>query len=144
MNDDPNYYTSYVYLASPYMNKLETVRDVRFYLAAIAAAYYIEHDRPVYAPIVHSCPIAKYGLSNKDAVELPFSYWEHLDFAMLFNAAALHVLMLPHWDTSVGIAAEIAFAKKLETPTRYIKPETVIPNYTQEFYEGLITNGVPL
>jgi len=51
-----------------------------------------------------------------------FEAWRELDLSLLGRwATELWVLMLPGWEDSVGLTAEIEFAESAGIPVRYIE-----------------------
>lgn len=120
----------FIYLASPYspikpytLEEKNTLKEARFQEVCKAAAALMQNGNQVFCPIAHSHPIEKYGMDEvKDG-----EFWLEQDFAVLFYVDELWVLMLPGWDKSKGIAAEIDFAKKYLIPVRYLEPGEVIP-----------------
>ena len=106
---------SYIYLASPYSDKSETVRHERYLKTAEATAQMLLQGLHIYSPIVHCHELAK-------RFQLPgdFDFWNKYNFAMLGEASALHILELPGWNKSKGIHAEIQYALRLSIPIRNI------------------------
>lgn len=107
---------SLIYIASPYSHPEKDVRDARVRAAAAYAARLFNLNVPCYSPIAHWAPIA-------DAFSLPHgidAYWSQ-DEAVLQFARAVHVLELPGWQESVGVAREIDFAKANGIPVIHIE-----------------------
>ena len=94
------------YLASPY-SKYGQGHEQAFKDAAQAAATLIKRGLLVFSPIVHSHPIAMLG--GVDPVD--HELWLRLDLALLDECDSLLVLMMPGWDESRGVAAEIEHAQ---------------------------------
>jgi hypothetical protein len=108
----------FVYLASPYGHPSARVREDRFYDAVKAAGNLMLKGHHVFAPIVHSHPIAE----NVLAIPNTHDFWLKQDFALLRYASTLVVLMLPGWQESVGVKAEIDRAGVLGIPIEYMEP----------------------
>ena len=68
----------------------------------------------VYSPIVHSHPI-----TERFKLPVTWEFWAHFDRSMIQRADALEVLMLPGWCRSVGVNAEIDFARGLGLPITF-------------------------
>ncbi len=68
----------------------------------------------VFSPISHTHPIAEAG-------DLPkgWEFWESYDRTFLEWCDRLHVLKLPGWRESIGVAAEIQIAGQLGKPVFY-------------------------
>ena len=104
---------SYYYLATPYA-KLD--REQAYEDACRMYALLLEKDIFVYCPIAQNHGSAKY--ISKENVESHL-FWLHHDFKFLSIAKGLIVCKMPGWEESVGVAAEIEFAKKNNIPTFY-------------------------
>ena len=87
------------------------LREQRFYQAELATAKLLHQGIYVFCPILHCHNLAKSHSLPTDA-----NFWRDYNFAMLKPAAGLFILRIDGWDTSVGIAAEIAFAKEHKIP----------------------------
>ena len=59
-------------------------------------------------PIAHSHPI-----TERFKLPVDWNFWQHFDRAMIQKSDGLEVLMLPGWRRSVGVTAEINFARGL-------------------------------
>ena len=105
-----------VYLASPYSHPDPRVRQARFQAACRAAAALLSAGEIVFSPIAHSHPIAAHGLPTD------WEFWECADGELLRRCDELLVLMLPGWQESRGVQAEIAMARELGMPVRYLAP----------------------
>lgn len=106
-----------VYIAGPYMHPDPRVREERFQALTKFAGEQMADHVEVYSPITHNHPIAT-------MVDLPrdWSFWKFFDERMLSRSRLLVVYCLPGWDKSIGVAAEIEFAKTRNILTVYIKP----------------------
>jgi len=105
-----------IYVCSPYTDPDPAVREQRFESACRAAAELICQGRTVYSPIVHSHVICRYG------VPLDWRFWARHDRRFLELSREVVVLMLPGWEASVGVQAEIAIARELGKPVSFIRP----------------------
>jgi nucleoside 2-deoxyribosyltransferase len=105
-----------IYLASPYTHPDPAVREQRFQAACRAAAALIHEGFVVFAPIVHSHPVAAYGLPTS------WAFWRKQDQEHLEQCDELLVLMLDGWQESTGVQAEILLARELGKPVRYLAP----------------------
>lgn len=109
-----------IYLASPYSHKDHEVMENRFVAAREACAFLTKAGKLVYSPIVHWHPVA-------EAHDLPrdFLFWSKLNFSMIRRCEEVHVLCLNNWNNSLGVSAEIEFAKSAFMNVHYVEPETV-------------------
>jgi hypothetical protein len=104
-----------IYLASPYSHPDPAVREQRFQAACRAVADLICSGQAVFSPIVHS---------HRLGLPTDWAFWEPFDQAHLVRCDELAVLTLPGWEDSVGVAAEIALARALGQPVRYLAPQS--------------------
>jgi len=105
-----------MYLASPLTHADPLVRFSRQYQARRHTKWLIKKGVNVFSPIAYTAAI---GLND-----LPFdwNYWGRMCLEQVAAAQAVLVLMIPGWDTSVGVTAEIAHARKLRKPVWYLQP----------------------
>ena len=106
-----------IYLASPYSHPEPCIREARYEAACRATAAFVRAGHPVYCPIVHSHPLARFGLPTD------WAFWEVFDRAHLRNCEQLVVLMLRGWRESECLRAEVQIAIELELPVSYLGPE---------------------
>ena len=113
---------SYWYMASVYTSYPEGKEQA--FVEACKQVTRLQTNNPgevFYSPIVHCHAMRKYGgFDNFD--------WEGfirpIDFAFLKKAKAMIVIMMPEWQTSVGINDELKYARKLGKPILYVEPGT--------------------
>lgn len=124
----------FIYLASPYTplplagytalpEELSELKEERFQLVCKKAAQLMENGHLVFCPIAHSHPIEKYGMDEVHSGE----FWLEQDYAVLKCVDEVWVLMLPGYDKSKGIAAEMQFADSMGIPVYYLKPDQLYP-----------------
>ena len=70
----------------------------------------------VFSPIAHTHPIATMCDLPKD-----WEFWGKFDKAFIEQCSQVVVAMIPGWKDSKGINAEIAIAKDLGKPIRYMR-----------------------
>lgn len=104
---------SLIYLASPYTHPDQETVYRRYRVACAAAAILMEEGHTVFSPIAHSHAIADF---LPDAVRFDHDHWMRQDLAILALCDEMHVLPLPGWGQSRGVAAEIAFATERGIP----------------------------
>jgi len=111
----------YEYLAIPYTHEDEKVREYRAKIADTIFAAMMLGGRLIYSPISSSHHIAvNYDLPNL------WNYWERLDKCFIAHCKRVIVVTLDGWKESVGVTAEIEYAKELGIPIEYIDPEDYI------------------
>ena len=108
---------SLVYLACPYSDVDPYVRADRFNSVNRMAAMLMAQGCFVFSPISHSHPIAEVG-----GLPLNWDFWKEYNILMLDQCSKLFVLMLPGWQTSKGVQAEIEHALARNIPVDYIVP----------------------
>ena len=106
-----------IYLASPYNHDDPNVQELRYWEACRAAAQMMRAGWLVFSPIAHSHPIARFGLPGD------FAFWETLDKAWIDRCDELVVLTISGWRDSVGVTAEIEYARQRGLPIRYVDPD---------------------
>jgi len=108
------------YLATPY-SKYPDGPQTAFVHACKLAGRLLRAGVKLYSPIAHTHPIASYA--NIDLLDL--SIWLPFDEAMMRACDVLIVAQLPTWQTSIGIAHEVAFFTRAEKPIFNLEPETL-------------------
>lgn len=103
------------YLASPYSHPDPIVRDFRFRAARKYTYECLRRGIHVYSPIAYTHQFAVDFDMNG-----PFAQWEKFDFDMIDRCDELVVLMLNGWDQSVGVKAEIEYARRKGKSVRYV------------------------
>lgn len=106
-----------IYLCSPYSHSDADVRQQRFEAACRAAAALTRQGKTTLSPIVMSHPLCRYGLP------LDWRFWQRHDRRFLEVCDEVVVLMLVGWQESIGVQAEIAIARELGKPVRYMVAE---------------------
>lgn len=101
------------YLAAPYSDKDHYLERARFEMINIAAADLLRSGMLVFSPISMSHPIAE-----RSPIGGNFESWKRLDEEMLRRCDGIAVLHLEGWDKSVGVAAEIEYARTLSLSRR--------------------------
>jgi nucleoside 2-deoxyribosyltransferase len=106
-----------IYVASPYTHPDPAVREQRFDAACRAAAALIGRGNTVFSPVAHSHPLCRFGLPGD------WQFWQRQDLALLAACDEAVVLKLDGWQQSRGVQAEIAAAKALGKPVRFLEPK---------------------
>lgn len=107
---------SLVYVASPYSHPEAAVRQQRYEDVRKCTLDIMHRGAHAFSPILygHNCLPELNHWKNDE--------WLAFDFALLGRCDMLVVLMLPGWDTSHGVQAEMAFAKEKGIETLLIEP----------------------
>lgn len=122
--------TGFVYLASPYSHADPAVRERRFVEVSKVAAAMMAAGDAVFCPIAHSHPI--------DVITpLPQTteFWMAQDLPILRCAARVVVLMLDGWQTSKGIAREVAAAESVGIPVEFKPAPDAAPRVPEEIID---------
>lgn len=88
--------------------------------AYIAGQLRKKYEVAIIAPIALSAAMA--DICDFDT---GFKEWEGDDLLFISKSDEVWVLLSEGWDTSVGVAAEIAFAKKMNIPIKYVDKDTL-------------------
>ncbi len=102
--------TKLYYLASPYSHIDPKVQHQRFELVNEFAAKLIEEQHlTIIEPIV--CGHAKLNL-----LPTTFTFWQDMCRRFIQHCDAVIVYTIPGWKESIGVQAEIKYAKELGKP----------------------------
>lgn len=99
-----------IYLASPYSHSDPFIREYRYLSILELVTKMLKEHQYVYSPIVHNHEIGKMLETDGSA---SFDFWSSFDFHMIELCENLTVAMLPGWEESRGVTAEIAYAREL-------------------------------
>lgn len=99
--------SKFIYLAAPYTHSDPVIRNSRAELANWAAAELMQAGLEVFSPITHGHAIANH---LPPSVAHDHDFWMRQCLPMVERADALVILPLSGWNTSSGIAREIAHA----------------------------------
>jgi hypothetical protein len=109
----------YAYLGSPY-SKYELGLDAAHHDICCIAGRLIKEGIPVFAPIVHSHPIAYCA----DIDALSHDIWLPMDRPLMDAAFCLIVAKMEGWRESHGLNEEILAFRKADKPIFYLSLET--------------------
>ncbi len=110
--------TGFWYLATPY-TRYPLGRDEAFRMAARVAGRLVLRGVHVFSPIAHSHPIAELGgIDPCDGAK-----WRHADAPFVEAARGCIVYQARGWDTSAGVAHEIAEFTRAGKPVVYMRAE---------------------
>lgn len=120
--------TKVIYVASPYTYKSKNeplkcaVQETRYH--AVTSLIGVLQDKYEYAfigPITQSHNTVRH-MKNTDTT---FFNWMTRDLTYISRCDELWVYKLNGWNKSVGVLAEISFAKSIGIPVRYIDKKTL-------------------
>lgn len=107
------------YLCVPYTHPDIHIREHRYRLATLAAAWLMKMspNRNVFSPITHSHPLHVLGGLAGD-----WKTWARIDAQYLSLSREVVVLTARGWQQSAGVTAELKIARKLKLPVTYLSP----------------------
>jgi len=106
---------SYVYIGSPYYHPDAKVREQRYHSVAHYLHRCLLARKWAYSPIVHC-----HYLSVEFGLPPEAEFWREYDFTMLACARTFEILRIEGWQESVGLAAELDEAFRLNIPVIYV------------------------
>ena len=118
----PHVINGLIYLASPYSDRDEAIRQRRFTQACQAAADLMRRGYLVFCPITHSHPIARY-IPQEGLWEpaLDHELWRLQDAPHLDVCGSMIVLCLPGWHRSGGVMGEIKAMRAAGKPVEFMR-----------------------
>jgi len=116
---------SKIYLASPYSDPRDWVRQRRYETVVKHAAILIQAGFITYSPIAHNHPIAElYNLPKN------WDFWQNFDKAFLDWCTHMIVLKDSGWEQSKGIQDEKLIIMNQNKPVIHWTPFTAVPSLT--------------
>lgn len=101
----------FFYLASPYTDPDEAVRNRRAELSNEYAGHLLRHGVFTYQAIWST-----HAIAERHALPVPHEHWIALNKAFIDPSAGIIVCDIPGWITSRGIAHEIKYARSIGKP----------------------------
>lgn len=114
-----------IYLACPYADMEECVRFERWRMVNRATAFLFARGHVVYSPITHNHAVVNQQSCNLgDIISLKTSweFWKKVDLTMMARCSKLYILDMEGWRGSVGVNAEIEYAKSNKIPIKILTP----------------------
>lgn len=118
------------YLASPFTSKDSIEEERRYQQINRVGALLLLKDIFCIMPISSS-----YALSKSMELPSTFSFWKNIDFKYVEKCDALIVADLEGWDRSVGVIAEIEYAKILKKKVFLLDTDVLFSINTVELKE---------
>jgi uncharacterized Zn finger protein len=105
-----------IYLASPYSHPDPEIQLVRFWMSREKAAELMLQDHIVFSPIAYS---HQFHMDH----DLPgdWQFWQKYDRAFIEWCDEVWIYMLPGWQESHGVQAEINIAANMGKIIRYLE-----------------------
>lgn len=104
------------YIASPYSHHDSKKMEKRYLEVTKFAAKLTAKGFIVFSPITHCHVMAMLQKMPHD-----WDFWANIDFTFLDVCESLIVLQLPGWESSVGVTAEITYARNRGKRIMYCK-----------------------
>ena len=111
-----------IYLACPYSHQHKNVRHLRHFLVTLVGDKLIQKGHHIFSPITESHMYQLHGDCGGS-----WDFWASHDKLMLRKCDELWVLMLEGWDKSVGVKAEIEYAKTKQMKIKYLNLYDIVP-----------------
>lgn len=108
-----------IYLAQPYYDPDEFVRQWRYTKACQMTARFIRDGRAVYSPVMQLHPLV---VSRE--LEPNQLAWNRVSKDMIARCDEIVVLHLPGWQESICLRADLHFAGECEKPVRHFELPT--------------------
>lgn len=94
-----------IYLASPYSSSDPLIVKTRYLIAKQVTEALMTRGIHIFSPIVHCHELT---IPQSDG---SFAFWQRYNFDMLRRSDAMLVLAISGWKKSIGVQAEIEFAR---------------------------------
>jgi len=65
-------------------------------------------------------PLSKHFLKDHTDIPLTWEFWKTYSEKLMEKCDALYVIIMPGWDVSEGVLAEIELAKKMSKEIKYL------------------------
>jgi hypothetical protein len=109
------------YLAVPYSHSDSKIVETRFEKVTQAAALLTRAGGAIFSPITSSHCLTKFsGLAGS------WEFWKHTDYTFLGCCGLMIVLTLEGWKESVGVSAELAYAKKANMQVEFLDENNLL------------------
>lgn len=111
-----------IYLASPYSHKDRQIEKFRYKeITRIAAKLHKKYPYAFILPITQSHELKNWEPSLGGS----FVKWRDRDLHFISKSDEVWVVLMEGWLESIGVQAEIEFAKECNIPVKHINPETL-------------------
>jgi hypothetical protein len=101
------------YVASPYSHG---DREENFRLVSKKTAQMVAEGTIAISPITYGHTLLEFKSMPND-----WKFWQEFCLSILSKCDNMVVYMMPGWDKSEGVAAEISYARDMQIPIEYIE-----------------------
>lgn len=121
----PIFARQYYYLASPYSNELESVREERAIAACKTMVWLTGQNYLMFSPILQGHAM----WHEKPSLPYTYEHWKTVDEIFIEKSAGIIIACLEgylSWRQSKGIQSEVKFAEKRKLPVYkvWLNPKT--------------------
>jgi hypothetical protein len=116
-----------IYIATPYTSPHPYIMRERFHAALKALTACYNAGIAAISPIVQSHPCVEHGYCTG----VDWATWADIDKALIRACSEVWVIMLDGWENSVGIDAEIKYARSIGIPVCFVEPDD-LPRYCEQ------------
>jgi len=107
-----------IYLASPYSNPNDNIRENNYKTISKIAAEMVSEGNVVMSPIAYG-----HNLLNFCDMPSDWDFWYNFCVTFLLKCDELTVVKMPGWDVSKGVLEEIEIAKNHNIKINFIEPK---------------------
>lgn len=111
-----------IYLASPYSSSDLVIQLERADLIARLCAKLLTKKYQVFSPIA----FGQLMLDYEPELPTDAKYWEKYNAFFLKNCTEMWIILIQGWEKSLGVQAEIAFAKANNIKIKYVSVEDIL------------------
>jgi len=111
-----------IFISFPYAGITPEQTQKRVGIAKLYSMNLVTEGKAPYAPaIMGDTMLAEFKISMNIDYDPGFTAWELFCYSYLDICDEMHVLMLPGWEDSVGVKAEITRAERHDIEIKYIE-----------------------
>jgi len=110
-----------IYIAAPYSDPDKEVVNRRVSLVCKYSALLLKKDLSNVSPILIGTSIFLHATLPSD-----FAFWQKMSYDLLSRCDALYVMKIDGWKDSIGVQAEISFAKQHNIKIEYVDVDHLI------------------
>ena len=112
-----------VYIAVPFSDPSMKVKLERYSMVNKVCAKLMNEGVILFSPVTMGWSIAE---ATPDGLPTDWKYWQRTCTEMVRACYKIIVVMMPGWESSVGVQAEISLAKEYDLEVEYIDPKDFI------------------
>lgn len=113
-----------IYLASPYTHPDKKLMDRRAREVTDCSIKLLQQNIFTFCPISYNSPWSR----TKWKLPHEWTFWEKFDCIFLCRCDGIAVLDLDGWEKSIGIAAELEYARRMGIPECHVSYDDIMNN----------------